>query len=244
MQAFSAAQLLSIWESCGELRGRQRSAALLQRVSPDGPEVDLCAWTLGQWNAALLDLREAIFGPQLALTLPCPDCRERLELDVSLEALRMGPTDARELSANVDDWQVRFRLPTIADIEAVSSTATASEAALEDQLLSRCLLHAACAGAERDTAALPAEVRARIDAVMSAADPQGGGLIEVGCSACEQTTTVALDLGALLWQELDAWAHHILSEVHVLASVYGWREADVLGLSARRRSAYLQLIAS
>jgi hypothetical protein len=34
----------------------------------------------------------------------------------------------------------------------------------------------------------------------------------------------------------------MLVEVHKLASAYGWREADILAMSATRRSMYLNII--
>lgn len=239
MEAFSAAELLSIWERCGELDGRGRSSALLQSVCPPGEQLNLRDWTVGQWNAALLDLREAIFGSELALSLLCPHCRERLELQLSVSDLRCGPTRPGELDAQHGDWRARFRLPTLGDLEALGLPQVAAD--LDAALLRRCLLGVQQGDSSAEDAELPTELVARIDAAMEEADPQGPGLIEVGCMACQRSAQVSLDLGALLWQELDSWAHHLLSDVHGLASAYGWREADVLALSARRRSIYLQL---
>ena len=51
-----------------------------------------------------------------------------------------------------------------------------------------------------------------------------------------------LDVAAFFWTELNAWAVRLLREIHALASAYGWREADILALSPKRRDLYLELI--
>ena len=42
--------------------------------------------------------------------------------------------------------------------------------------------------------------------------------------------------------ELATQAKRLLREVHFLARAYGWREADILAMSARRRQAYLEMV--
>ena len=42
--------------------------------------------------------------------------------------------------------------------------------------------------------------------------------------------------------EVEALASRLLWEVHDLAAAYGWRESDILALSAARRAAYLQMV--
>jgi hypothetical protein len=48
---------------------------------------------------------------------------------------------------------------------------------------------------------------------------------------------------AFFWEEIDVWAERTLSDVHRLASAYGWSESDILALGPRRRQRYLALIA-
>jgi hypothetical protein len=40
---------------------------------------------------------------------------------------------------------------------------------------------------------------------------------------------------------LTTWVRRLLREVHTLALAYGWREADILNMSARRRRFYLEM---
>jgi hypothetical protein len=47
---------------------------------------------------------------------------------------------------------------------------------------------------------------------------------------------------AFFWKEINHWANRILREVHLLASTYGWSEADILALTPTRRQWYLALV--
>src|SRR6478752_4647027 len=237
MEAFSATRLLALWERCSALSGRRRSAVLASAVGGQGAAVDASAWSLGEHNAALLALRQTWFGPQLALNVACPHCREQLELDLNVADLPGGAVNHGELSAALDGWQVRFRVPRLAELERVPRGAQRAS------LIECCALEVQHEGEPRAASELPPAVVALVDEALAAADPCGLSSIEVGCSSCERAFQAPLDVGALLWHELDAWAHHTLAEVHTLASAYGWREAEVLSLSAQRRFLYLQLAA-
>jgi len=239
MQAFSATRLLALWERCGVLSGRRRGAVLASAASVEDSAADPQASTLGERNAALLALREAWFGSRLALTAACPHCREQLELDLDLSDLPRGEANHGELVTELDGWHVRFRVPRLADLEQLPRSSGGDAQAL----LEYCALDIRYEGLPRSAAELPPAVLAHIDAALLAADPRGLGSLDVGCSACERAFSAPLDIASVLWHELDAWAHHTLAEVHTLASAYGWREADVLALSAQRRFLYLQLAA-
>ena len=52
-----------------------------------------------------------------------------------------------------------------------------------------------------------------------------------------------LDPVAFLWAELDGWARRLAGEVHLLAAVYGWGEAEILAMSPPRRRLYLDGVA-
>ncbi len=41
---------------------------------------------------------------------------------------------------------------------------------------------------------------------------------------------------------MEARAKRLLSEVHALASAYGWSEREILGLSVARREFYLGMV--
>jgi hypothetical protein len=52
---------------------------------------------------------------------------------------------------------------------------------------------------------------------------------------------MGFDIEEYFWVEVAARAMRILREIHILARAYGWREADILAMSTRRRQAYLEL---
>ena len=90
-------------------------------------------------------------------------------------------------------------------------------------------------------AALPyAQVLA---ARMGEADGGADGEVELSCPACQHGWSAELDIAAFFWTEIAAQAQRLLREVDALARVYGWREADILAMSAARRQAYLELVA-
>ncbi|MCB9778553.1 MAG: hypothetical protein H6742_08335 [Alphaproteobacteria bacterium] len=69
-------------------------------------------------------------------------------------------------------------------------------------------------------------------------------LLELGltCPDCAAEHQPPVDFATVLWDELRAWEADRFREVHLLATAYGWTQADVLGLSQRQRDAYLALL--
>ena len=68
------------------------------------------------------------------------------------------------------------------------------------------------------------------------------GLWESGVHDARILATKIADAEAMKASEIDAWARTILYQVHLLASVYGWSESEILALSPWRRHLYLQMI--
>jgi hypothetical protein len=89
---------------------------------------------------------------------------------------------------------------------------------------------------------LPNDLLAALAAEMAARDPQAEILLDLTCPACGTPWQALFDVAAFFWAEVAAEAKRLLREVDALARAYGWREADILALSPRRRQAYLELI--
>jgi hypothetical protein len=79
---------------------------------------------------------------------------------------------------------------------------------------------------------------------MAQADPQAEVQLALTCPACQHEWLATFDILSFFWIEINAWALRLLQEVHRLASAYGWRETDILGLSSWRRQFYLEMIGS
>ena len=83
---------------------------------------------------------------------------------------------------------------------------------------------------------------AALAAALAEADPGAELLLELRCPACESGWWELLDVATFVWTEVEVQARRLLREVHALARAYGWREADVLALSPRRRRLYLEMV--
>ena len=186
---------------------------------------------VGAAAAALLARHRALFGPLLQGVTDCPDCSAKLDVACDIDALLGAHTSpGAEHEVVLDDGaRVRFRLPTHADLAALGDAKDEDTAAL--LLLGRCLVGTAA------SAALVAPIAAR----MAELDPLGDPELRLDCAACGSRFSRPLDPAAFLWQEMSIRAKRLLGQVAALARAYGWREADILSMSAVRRQAYLDL---
>jgi hypothetical protein len=122
--------------------------------------------------------------------------------------------------------RIRCRLPNSEDLLAVVSLADITEA--REQLIARCV------------PSDDPDLREQAAALMAhqAEDVQ----LDLTCPSCGHAWQTAFDIAAFVWRELDDWAQRTLHEIHVIASAYGWSEAEILELSARRRQTYVEML--
>ena len=250
MHALSASDLLEIMDHGAGALPVQQALAMLGLAFPQAPAVDLARLPIGRRDACLLRLRELTFGSRLKGLADCPACHERLELDfdagglydpavLPVEGGMIGPVHA-ESSFRVDAYEVTFRLPTSADLTTLTAQTEAAPA--RDSLLKACLVSVRKDGELVQEASLPSEVLTALEEKMAEADPSANLTVAVNCPVCGHTWQIMFDIVSYLWSEIHAWGTRLLREVHILASAYGWREADILALSARRRQRYLEMI--
>jgi hypothetical protein len=235
MRVPSAGELLDIWERGQRQSLPERMLALLgaARAGDGAP----AALAVGQRDALLLELRERLFGRQLAFVTGCPNCAAALESEFAIDDIRLGAGEDAEFAVEVLDYRARFRLPDSADLLALIAGG-----GTRDTLLARCLSDIrAPGGAVLRAEELPAPVTAGIVARMAAADPQADVELALSCPACGHGWPAVFDIAGFLWKELHAWAKLMLGDVHELARAYGWAEADILALSPTRRQIYLEL---
>jgi hypothetical protein len=65
MRAFSASELLTVWEQGQDKSLPERGLALLVAACPEYPKEALSKLSIGRRDARLLRLREWLFGPQI-----------------------------------------------------------------------------------------------------------------------------------------------------------------------------------
>ncbi|HEX4962809.1 MAG TPA: phage baseplate protein [Thermoanaerobaculia bacterium] len=242
MRPLSARDLLLVWEQAERQRPQERALALLAAASPELADEELAALSLGRRDAFLLDLYRQTFGPALDLVADCPACREPLELALDLDEMDLATAEAPgEVEVREGGLRLVARPLTAADLAAAAACASVEEAR-------RLLAELSVAVAEREgesvsPATLSDEEIALLANALAEADPQAEVLLALSCPECGHAWQAALDAAGCLWHEVDAAARRLLREVHGLARGYGWREADVLALSARRRRFYLEMLA-
>jgi hypothetical protein len=253
MRALSAAEILTVWERGADRRPAERALALLAAAYPEQAYGRLLELSVGARDALLLAAREQTFGSDLAALAGCPGCGEWLEFSARAADFRAGPAVGDVAGGTSETFRTTlqppaysgpaahlvFRLPTAGDLIAVQDMADV--AAARRALAGRCILEADMKGADLMAGGLTDELLALLGAEMSARDPQAETLLDLACPACGGRWQTLFDIADFFWAEVAAEAKRLLREVDALARAYGWREADILALSPKRRQAYLEL---
>lgn len=249
MRTLSASEVLRVWERGRRQTSAQRALLLLASASPEISPDESARFSVGQRDARLLTLREWMFGERIESVAACPECSERLELTFDAADIRASdesensPPGATHL-LQFDDYEISFRPPDSTDLEVIGSCQNADIA--RERLLARCALEIRNGSGKDKTKnsinQLPSKVVDALIEKISQVDPQANVRLSLTCPACRHNWSAAFDISAFLWSEINDWAERILREVHILASAYGWREADILEMSAERRSCYLEMI--
>ena len=236
MKPLSVPDLLAVWETGGTQPMVQWAITLLTAACPEETPEALALLPIGKRDGRLLTLYEWTFGTNLAGLAACPLCQEKLELSFQVDDIRVSPDNTDDLSVGelqMDGYEVHFRLPNSVDVTAVHTP---------EALLQRCITQVSQDGEEQPGTKLPTSVETAVISHMAQADPQADIQLTLTCPACQHTWQAPFDIITFFWHELHTWATRMLVEVHILASAYGWREADILGMTAGRRQFYLELI--
>jgi hypothetical protein len=243
MRALSTTELLTIWERGQSEPHYDRAMILLAAACPEEPPDVLAKISIGSRDARLLTLRELTFGPRLTGVVGCPACGERLEITVHIEELRTVAPEATgdAFILEMEEYRVDFRLPGTIDLRETSSSG--DRESMHAELIRRCILKASRNDEEVATDKLPAPLMETLVARMAEQDPQADSQLSLACPSCSHRWNALFDIVSFFWSEIQAWAVRILREVHILASAYGWREADILAMSPLRRQSYLSMVA-
>jgi hypothetical protein len=225
MQGPRAAELLGAWERSAALGPVEREDVLLRLAEPGVEPAEL---PVGERDARLLELRELLFGTELDGAANCPGCSVPVEYALETGSLLAGRPERGSFELTVSGRELLVRLPTGADLADAASAGDLEEATM--LLLERVV-----------DEALPAEVIAELVERLAELDPLADARFALTCPACGHEWTLAFQIGAWLWSELEAWAWRTLLDVHTLASAYGWTEAEILALGPRREL-YLELV--
>lgn len=237
------AALLQAWEHGCEASPGARGLILLATARPELALPTLAEWPVGQRDAALLGLFERLFGSEFAAQAECPRCGTELEMNFPVSTIRAdvpAPPSNRFVLDHAGH-RITYRLPTAGDLAALGDAAAfdAGSVARGHWLVRQCLIE--IDGDEVSGEVLEA-ISAAIATTSAAVDPLAEVELQLECPACALAWQSPFDVVSFLWSELDAWARGMLREIHILASHYGWGEAEIVALSPQRRRHYRELI--
>ncbi len=231
--------MLDLVDDLEPLEPLARGVALWHAVEPERSVESLWQAPVGCRDRALLDLRASAIGPTLELGHACPRCGEQVEFPVEVATLRLPTADFANPPFDLVAGERRFRLRHVCSADLVAAARDPGA-----ELLLRCIVADSAADLPGQAPPLSAEQRETIDAALAAGDPQADIVFGLDCPACEEHWSALLDIGEVVWAELQQRARRLLAEVDLLARVYHWSEREILELSAARRRRYLELVAS
>ena len=242
VQSLSASKLLDVWEQCADAHPVERALSLLSACCSETQE-ELANLSIGQRDTQLLKIYARMFGSAINCFAQCPAWAEPLEYHLAVDEL-VQPAANPELSLILETEEMRLslRLLNSRDLQAMRDCSDSAAASMT--LLERCVIEASHDGNAIQIRTLPESIVEKIASRLVQADPLAETLIDLTCCACRHSWQVILDIESLLWAKINTLAKRLLQEVHALSRTYGWREQDILALSARRRQAYLEMAVS
>lgn len=204
--------------------------------------------SVGDREALLLHLRRLTLGGRISCLLRCPNCGEKMDLDLQVDELLLPPY-ARgqrfheiELSDASNLYHVVFRVPNGEDQEAAVSAAAESIDLAADVVLRRCIQSITDQRGER-MAEIPQAVMEQVPETMAALDPQAEVLLDLTCPECRAGFVAPFDAADYICQELAFGERQFYREVHALSFHYHWNEEAILRLTRRKRQIYVALLA-
>jgi hypothetical protein len=240
MQALAGEAILTAWEQSQALPEEEAALAVLA-LALDENTHDLATLPLGERNALLLELRAATLGRRMDVFAVCPQCGEQMEFSVDplelTQALRIPPRAIVEAS-------IAFSMRPANTLDFLATRAAKDEEQAKSILLARTLVagQPATASSEAWLVSQPpsrlAEWKARFEEMNAAAEIR----FHLTCVACANAWHMNLDIANFLLREIAIAARGLMTEIHELASAYGWTERSIAAMSARRRAAYLERI--
>lgn len=189
-------------------------------------------------DRVLLAIYRRAYGNRIESTIECLGCRSRFDLHFSLTDLHAA-VDSQRVEAALDftpdgfchlpDGLV-FRLPTGRE-ECDAAALPSGEA------------HAALIGKVVVSSSRPVTAP-ELDELLARAAPLLDLDLDATCPECHRTQKVHFSLQAYLLESLLKERRRLVSDLHRLATVYGWSRRDILELPRGDRRVHVELIES
>jgi hypothetical protein len=227
----AAARLIDAWDS-GLVQHPVDRALTIAGCYTDLDRRALAALSIGERDALLLEIRRLVAGDRLCGICRCEACGEGNEFDLDAAVLpRPAAPPDRVVTAMVGGRNLRVRLPNSFDLAAVVDAP--DDDAATRAIVERCLL---------DEVPIDDHVVGAVDRAMEAAEGVAAVAVNFACSACGAANRAPLDIASFLWVELAERIARVVDDVDILASAYGWSEADILAMPERRRALYVERV--
>ena len=243
MRRLSGQEIVRIWELGLGQHPLDQAMTMLMPAYPEASRDTLALLSIGQRDACLFAVREQTFGPRLSSLAVCPACQEQIEFDLNAADMRITPSIEpvdEVFTLSTDDSELHFRLPNSLDLAAIAGSQNLIDA--RNLLVQRCVMQANRDGSDVAVETLPETLIAALARHMDTCDPLATIDIPLECPACNYAWQILFDIVSFFWTEITAQAKRLLREVHTLASLYGWDEADILAMSSVRRQFYLEMV--
>jgi len=241
MPTLSNQDLLQIWEYGSLIKPHEYGRLLLTMGMPELDAAELPNMTIGERDKLLLQLRGEMFGSRFDARVPCEQCGEKMEVAFDVADIMVeDDCEKKEREVELGNHTVRYRVLAIKDLDVLSSLNDGRK--IEECLFSRCLLEIRRNGSVVDESDLSASEKDTIIHHIAQADPQSEVLIKLECPYCQTSSEVVFDIVSYVHTEINHYAQRLLLDVHYLSASYGWREKDILAMSAHRRQAYIDVI--
>ena len=165
--ALSTSGIVAAWEAGLGRRPLDQAIALLWSAGAEEPE----ALPLAERDRRLLELRQASFGPTLALIADCPACGAASELEVEAAALAASLPSPVAEAVEADGRRIEVRALDSRDLAAAAAAAEGEVAPLLRRRLT----------GEPDP---PEALRGRLDALIEAREAAGELSFALTCADC------------------------------------------------------------
>jgi hypothetical protein len=227
-----SAAALDLWEAGAAASPAARALLLLRAAGHDA-----AGWPVAARDRALLT---AYCPAPLQAVVQCPGCTDLLDVDIDTRALAASWHPSGSVTVQQGGHVVRARSPSAGELAALSTTTPPDT--LVSTLLRGCVRSAELDGRPVDADTLPDEVLEAVDQALAATDVGGELSLRLACAACGTVWDEDLDPVRFAWARVEDNARAVATDVHTLASAYGWSESEILALSPVRRRLYLTAV--
>jgi hypothetical protein len=220
----------------------------------DGTPLDAGELPVGDLDVLLVAWRRELLGDAMTAEGDCLACGAAVDVRFSLAAYaeHHRPRAARGACPGEDGWwqlgDTWFRLPTVRDVLAAAAAPAAATV-----LLRACLRDAGPPAGTGAALAVPAARPAAprggrkagqaVERAMSALAPTLRADVTGTCPDCGAAVRFDVDARELCMSELRYHAASVFTDVHLIASCYGWPQQAILDLPPARRRVYADLVA-